>query len=63
MTFTLEEIRRAAAEKGAEPVYTQAMWREMVRTLLAKIDRIEMVVDFATAATSASQAPAQRSQA
>lgn len=32
---TLEDIKRAAAGKGAEPLYTQAFWRAAVLVLLA----------------------------
>ena len=35
---TMDEVRRAAAEEGAEPVYTQAKWRSYVRFLLKEID-------------------------
>ena len=38
MNPTIKEIRRAAAEEGAEPVYTQRMWRSSVRHLLRLID-------------------------
>lgn len=41
----MEDIERAAADKGAEPLYTQAFWRAAVLVLLARRnDRISIVL-------------------
>lgn len=47
MKFTIEEIKRAAAEQGAEPVYTQAAWRSMVNTLLTERNTLQARIDNA----------------
>ena len=38
---TIEAARRAAAENGAEPLYTQKAWREMLRAALERADLMQ----------------------
>ena len=42
ITATIEEARRAAAESGAEPAYTQAKWRAMLKIALTEVDSIAL---------------------
>ena len=40
ITATIEEARRAAAESGAEPAYTQAKWRAMLNAALSEVNSV-----------------------
>lgn len=42
---TLAEIKRAATENGAEPLYSQAWWREAVKRLLTELEHNAQYVE------------------